>query len=317
MLQDSFGRSVTYVRLSLTSKPLGRGLYALAPDPVAPTEQMLAAAEIEQLGRHLVMRGVRKIRLAGPEPLERADLVEIVERLARIEGLADLALTTSGIGLAPLAANLAAAGLKRVNIALDSLDAEKYHRITGIDALKQVLEGIDAAVAANLNPLKLNTTVIRGENDYELAELLVYAAWKKADIRFIELMPMGMPEHRWQRRYVPEAEMRQRLESMGICWVGRPDTRDPARQYQAGLSFGRSVRVGFITAMSCPFCSACNRLRIAADGTLFPCLMGPAAGSVLPALRPAYNATEMDRILRECLAHKAGEHPAACNAVNS
>ena len=315
MLQDSFGRSIAYVRLSLTSQPLGRGLHNIAPDPLAPTGEVLTAAEIEQLARHLAAHGVRKLRLAGPEPLDRPDIVEIVSRLSRIEGLDDLAMTTSGIALAPIAGELAAAGLKRINIGLDSLDAEKYHRITGIDALPRVLEGIDAAIAAGLDPIKLNTVVLRGENDYELAELLVFAAWKKADIRFIELMPIGMPENRWQRRYVSEAEMRERLSAMGICWVGRPDTRDPARQYTAGLSYGRSVRVGFITAMSCPFCSACNRLRIAADGTLFPCLMGPAAGSILSALRPAYNAVEMDRILDAALAKKAEEHPAMCPAT--
>jgi GTP 3',8-cyclase len=313
MLQDSFGRSITYVRLSVIGKALSRAMYPAA-DPPAPGDELLTPGELEQVARRLVALGVRKIRLAGPEPTERADLVDIVGRLARIEGLDDLALTTGGTGLAPVAADLAAAGLQRINIALDSLDAEKYHRITGVDALPRVLEGIDAAIAAGLNPLKLNTVVLRGENDYELAEMLIFAAWKKADIRFIELMPTGMPENRWQRRYIPEEEMRQRLSSMGICWVARPDTRDPARQYTAGLSFGRSVRVGFITAVSCPFCSTCNRLRIAADGSLFPCLTGPPAGSLLPALRPGFNPAELDRILQQAIAGKAQEHPLGCTA---
>lgn len=310
MIQDSLGRTVQYLRLSITDDCPSRCVYCRPAGWKPGARQQLTADEIVSLVRHLVeQHGLKKVRLTGGEPTARPDLLEIVQRLASIQGLAELAMTTNGLTLATQAKALKDAGLKRVNVSLDTLNAEKYHRMTGVDGLKHVLAGIDAAIAASLTPVKLNTVVVRGENDYDLSDLLLYAQWRGTPIRFIELMPMGPLADKWQERFVPESEIRQRLDDLIVAWTARPDTRDPARKYYAGLSFGRGVQVGFITAMSCPFCSACNRLRIAADGAIYPCLMDKPCGNVLAALRPMFDPTALDQALTHAIAHKPEEHP--------
>ncbi len=264
------------------------------------------AEEIESLARHLVQRqGVRTIRLVGGEPTARADLGDIVGRLARIDGLEDLAMTSSGIDLARHAKALKAAGLRRVNINLDTLTPEKYQRMQGIDGLSHVLEGIDAAISAGLAPVKLNVTVVRGENDFELPELLLFAQWRKLEIRFVELLPSGPAQKRWEQLYVSESEMRQRLSDVVNSWVARRDNREASRCYCAGLTWGRSVAAGFITAISCPFCDSCNRIRVAADGSLYPCLRQRACGNILTAIRPVFEPAALDAALGAALAKKA------------
>ncbi len=305
------------MRLSLTADCSLRCIYC-RPDEMGngADADLLTAGEIESLVRHLAENhGLSKVRLTGGEPAERDDLVEIVSRLAKIPGLNEVVMTTNGLRLATQAEALAKVGLKRVNVSLDSLDREKYQRITGMDGLPQVIRGIDAAIAAGLMPVKLNTVVVRGENDWELPDLLLFAAWKHLEIRFIELMPLGPLAARWQERFVSEEEMRQRLADMGINWATRPDTSDPAKRYTAGMSFGRSARVGFITAMSCPFCKRCNRVRIAGNGTVYPCLMDKPSGSLLGAIRPKFNAAAIDHVLQQALENKAEEHPATGPAM--
>lgn len=309
MLQDRIGRTLQYLRLSITNDCGSRCIYC-RPAGFTVGKEHLNAEEIASLVRHLVQQhGLKKVRLTGGEPTARADLLDIVARLAAISGLEEFAMTTNGLTLAKQAKALKEAGLKRVNVSLDTLNPEKYEQMTGIDGLRRVLAGIEAALAAGLTPVKMNVVVVRGLNDFELPELLLYAQWKKLAIRFIELMPMGPLADKWQERYVSEAEMRQRLDDVVVSWVPRPDTRDPARKYYAGLTYGRGLHVGFITAMSCPFCSACNRLRIAADGSIYPCLMDKPRGSVLPALRPAFDPDALDRALGLALSHKAESHP--------
>jgi cyclic pyranopterin phosphate synthase len=278
---------------------------------VSPKEQTsLTAGEIESLVGHLVQHhGLKKVRLTGGEPTARPDLIEIVGRLAKIEGLSELAMTTYGLTLAKDAAALKKAGLMRVNISLDSLDPEKYQRITGVDGLRQALAGINAAIAAGLTPVKLNAVVVRGENNHDLSDLLLYAVDKGVEIRFIELMPMGPLARNWQQRFVPEAEMRQQLADVVTTWRPNRLGPNPAREYRAGLTYGRRARVGFVTAMTCPFCDACNRIRIAADGTYYPCLMDRPAGNLLAALRPKFDADLLDELLEQGVAQKAREHP--------
>jgi len=316
MIQDSFGRAAQYLRLSITDACQSRCIYCRPAGWSARPGPQMSADEIVALVSHLARHGVNKVRLTGGEPTARRDLPEIVRRLALVPGLTELAMTTNGLRLAAQAQQLKAAGLKRVNISLDTLNTEKYHRITGVDGLRDVLAGIDAALAADLKPVKLNTVVVRGENDYDLSELLLFAQWKGTPIRFIELMPMGPLAGRWQERFVSESEMRQRLSDVVVSWVPRPDTRDPARKYYAGMTYGRGVHVGFITAMSCPFCSGCNRLRIAADGSIYPCLMDKPCGSVLPALRPMFDPGALDAALANAMGRKPREHPAcACGVM--
>lgn len=311
MMQDGHGRRIRYLRLSLTRACGMRCVYCR---PAAlrqePAHSALSPSELHDLVQHLVSaHGLRKVRLTGGEPTARADLLEIVSRLAGIPGLQELALTTNGLLLERLAAPLARAGLRRVNVSLDTLDARRFARITGINGLSRVLAGIAAAVQGNLSPVKLNAVVVRGENDDELPDLVRFAADRNLEIRFIELMPMGPLAEQWSRLYVSEAEMRDRLDAEVREWIELPRDASSARKVRVVLADGRSANVGFITAMSCPFCDQCDRIRIDADGTLYPCLMDRPGGSLLQALRPALDAQRFDDILGAGLRGKAGEHP--------
>ncbi len=309
-MRDSHGRAIEDLRLSVTKESESRCMYGNSAEDVGSGIEPLSAGEIECLVRHLVLKhGIRKVRLTGPEPTKRADLVEIVGRLGGIGGLEDLAMTTDGLALAEQAKALKKAGLRRVNISLDSLDPEKYERIRGVDGLVGALRGIDAAMAAGLTPVKLNTVVVRGENDQDVSELLLFAVDKGLEIRFIELMPVGPGAGRWEERYVAEQEIRQRLGDVVTTWRPGVPGNESARRYRVGLPYGRRGTVGFVSAMSCPFCNSCNRIRIGADGTFYPCLMNRGAGSVMGALRPGFRAEELDRLLGQGLSEKAQEHP--------
>jgi cyclic pyranopterin phosphate synthase len=311
-MQDSNGRPIEYLRLSVTPACAMRCIYCRPGtlDPAKP-RSLLSPDEIEGLVRHLVENhGLRKVRLTGGEPTSRSDLPDIVRRLARLD-LHDLAMTTNGLTLARQAKALAACGLRRVNVSLDSLDTSRFRRMTGVDGLAQVRHGLDAAAAAGLDPVKLNTVVIRGENDHEIPALLRFAADRGMEIRFIELMPMGPLAGRWAERFVSEPQMRQRLEGEVHAWKALPMGSDSARRYRVCLANGQMGTVGFITAMSCPFCGGCNRIRIGADGTYYPCLMDRPAGTLMPAIRPAFRPAELDHILRTGLHTKRQEHPAA------
>jgi cyclic pyranopterin phosphate synthase len=312
MLEDGTGRKIGYLRLSLTKACQMRCAYC-RPAVLGhqPDETQLSPQELEDLVRHLaVHQGLRKVRITGGDPTARPDLVRIIERLAGIDELTDLAMTTNGLTLARRAEEYAKAGLRRVNVSLDTLDREQFRSITGVDGVERVVEGIDAAIAAGLTPVKLNTVVMKGVNDGQLAGLVQFAADRRVMIRFIELMPMGPLAERWAERYCPESEMRQALGGVIEKYEALPRRGESAQAYRVTLQNGQNAKVGFITPMSCPFCSACDRIRIAADGALFPCLMDRPAGSLLAALRPRLNAEDLNRRLGEALAHKAPEHPA-------
>lgn len=315
MLLDPSGRVVRYLRLSLTRACPMRCTYCrpatLSRESVAESEEM-TRDEIVALVSHLVARhGLRKVRLTGGEPTARLDLLDIVASLAAIDGLDELAMTTNGLALARQSRALAMAGLARVNVSLDSLDERRFERITGTRGLAHVLAGIDAALAAGLTPLKLNAVVVRGENDEELPDLLRFAAGRGVTMRFIELMPMGPLAADWAHRYVPEREMRQRLDPIVRSWTPlRDDPAGAAQRYRVRLDDGSAVTVGFIAAMSCPFCSACDRIRIGADGAYYPCLMDAPAGNLLGALRPTFDPAALDERLGLGLQRKAPEHPA-------
>ena len=207
---DSLGRSIHYLRLSITRACMMQCSYCRPAALVRDCRSVLTLAEIVALVRHLVVRhGVTKVRLTGGEPTIRPDLPQLVQRLSGIEGLDELAMTTNGLSLAEQATALADAGLQRVNVSLDSLCARTFARITGVDGLDRVLRGVDAAVAAGLTPVKLNAVVVRGENDHELPALVGFAAGRRLETRFIELMPMGPLADRWAERFVPEDAMRR------------------------------------------------------------------------------------------------------------
>ncbi len=310
-VRDGSGRGIGYLRLSLTRNCAMRCTYC-RPGFVtnAPEPDAMGVDEIEALVRHLVERhGVHKVRLTGGDPTSRADLLAIVERIAAIGGVEDLAMTTHGLTLARDAQRLRSAGLKRVNVSLDTLDAQRYERLTGVDGLPRVLEGIDAAVEAGLAPVKLNAVVVRGRNEGDLLSLVHYAAERGVGLRFIELMPMGPLAERWRERYVTAAQMRAALEPALGVWERLPQGSESATRYRVTLADKRVTTIGFITPMSCNFCAGCDRLRIAADGSVYPCLMDRPAGNVRPALRPTLDADAFDAVLRRAYTAKRPEHP--------
>lgn len=312
-LADSHGRTIGYLRLSLTKSCPMRCVYCRPARLADPMDQtLLSVSEMARMVSHLADRhGLRKIRLTGGEPTARPDLPAIIQALAAVAGVDDLTMTTNGLTLARRAGQYASAGLKRVNVSLDSLDPEGFARITGMNQLRRVIAGIDAAIARGMG-VKLNTVVVRGANDHQLPALVEFACGRGVEIRFIELMPMGPLADQWSRRFVGEGEMRRKLEGIAADWRPLAQGAASARRYEARLDGGRRAVVGFITPMSCDFCDRCNRLRIAADGQWFPCLMDqPAAQSLLPAIRPRFDAAMFDRILRSGLGGKAARHPAA------
>jgi len=316
-MQDHLGRRIRYLRLSLTHACGMQCLYCRPPGYATHRdENELSPTEIESLVRHLVsVHGLRKVRLTGGEPTVRPDLIEIIQRLSSIEGLADLCMTTNGMTLSRQAAALREAGLRRINVSLDSLLPERFAAITGVDVLPRVLEGIAAATEAGMSPVKINTVVVRGQNEDELPELLSFASDNKLEIRFIELMPMGPLHERWNERYVPESEMRRTLSSVVDSWQPRESSSDSARRYIASLADGRQASVGFVTAMSHPFCENCDRIRIGSGAELYPCLMDRPSNNLMAAIRPEFDPDELDRLLAEGLSGKAAEHPARGHAV--
>lgn len=316
-MDDSCGRTVRYLRLSVTPVCAMRCVYC---QPTLSERRkagsILTADEIETMVGHLVQHhGLKKVRVTGGEPANRPDLITIIRRLAGLKALNELVMTTNGLTLARQARALADAGLQRVNVSLDSLDRDQFQRITGVDGIQQVVDGIDAAIQAGLTPVKLNTVLIRGENDDQLPDLVKFAAQRGLEIRFIELMPMGPLAASWKERFLPERQMRLRLNSLVASWHALPMKTSPARRYQATLVDGRQVTIGFIMPMSEPFCGRCDRIRIAADGMFYPCLMGSPAGNLMPTIRPAFDPNAFNALLGNWLQHRAPKHPAAGAAI--
>jgi len=308
---DPLGRDIGYLRLSLTKACQMKCAYCRPAWLTNPDARGgLTAMEIGHLVDHLARNhGLRKVRLTGGDPTARPDLIEVIREVADVPQIHDLAMTTNGLTLARRAGDYAAAGLMRVNVSLDSLDRKTFADMTGVDGLARVLDGIDAALEAGLGPVKLNTVVMRGSNQTHLAGLVGFAARKRVEIRFIEMMPMGPLAGQWAQRYVPEAEMRATLERTHTGWDAIAQGHDAARRFRVVTPEGLDAVVGFITPMSCNFCADCNRIRIAADGTLYPCLMDKPAGSIRPALRPWFNAHHLDQIITQSLTVKQPEHP--------
>lgn len=316
-LTDGLGRRIGYLRLSLT-KACSMCCTYCRPAWITSTrgETMLTVDEIECLVSHLAEHhGLRKVRLTGGDPTSRRELTTIIERVSAVRGIGDLAMTTNGLTLERRAREYVAAGLRRVNVSLDTLNRGRFESLTGVDGLDRVIRGIDAALSEGLWPVRLNTVVIRDQNDRDLPELVRFAADRGLEARFIELMPMGPLAPLWAERFVPECRMREILGEIAGNWRPIEQGHDAARRYHVTLDDGRETMIGFITPMSCNFCAACNRIRIAADGVLYPCLMDKPAGTLLPALRPEFDGDLLDSLLAEGLSRKRAEHPHDGHAV--
>jgi cyclic pyranopterin phosphate synthase len=250
-MQDRFGRSIRYLRLSLTSACAMRCTYCRPQGWSCPDRRAeLCLEEIAVVVKHLVTHhGVRKVRLTGGEPTNRADIIETVQAVSALGALDDLAMTTNALNLERLAMPLAQAGLKRVNISLDSVDPRRFEQITGVDGFDRVKSGLAAARRSGRAPHKHHTRVVRGQNDDELGALLLFAAGHGCPIRFIELMPMGPLAAQWKQRYVAQAQMQASLRNVVRLWTVQPRDSGSAQVYDVELADGRTAEVGFIGAM--------------------------------------------------------------------
>ena len=310
-LTDSYGRVVTYLRVSVTERCNLRCFYCLPRGHACDRPDQLSFTELAAIVAAGVGLGIRKIRITGGEPLVRPGLVEFTRALGRLPGIGDLALSTNGTLLADHAAALADAGIRRVNVSLDSVRPAVFRAISGRNDLDRVVAGIDAARAAGLQPIKLNVVVMRGVNDDELPAMLEFGAAHGAQVRFIEYMPLGIGQ-RWASSYVPRSEI---LERIGQQLAPEPPRRQPgeAAMYYALRDGGE---VGVISPVSCRFCDLCNRLRLTADGRLRPCLTSDGEVDVRDAVRPlsperlaaAFRAATAGRPQQG--AYRPGESPA-------
>ena len=310
MFIDPFGRPINYLRISLTDRCNLRCVYCMPKDGLQwqPRADQLSVEEIVRVVETAAMGGVKRVRLTGGEPLVHPQIVEIVRRIASIPNIEEVSLTTNAMLLERLAQPLADAGLGRVNVSLDSLDADKFKRITRGGDLNRVRKGIAAAEHAHLAPIKLNTVIVRGLNDDEIPALARLTMEHDWHIRFIEVMPIGNAQD-WgegfpapSERYVSVQEMKSQL---GI-WNLEPETspigNGPARTYRVPNALGN---VGFISPLGEHFCQNCNRLRLTSDGKLRSCLVIPAEVSLRDAVR---QGKPLEAYFEQAIAQKPEHH---------
>jgi cyclic pyranopterin phosphate synthase len=286
--RDRFGREIDYLRISLIDHCNLRCVYCMPLSGMAfiRSADLLTPEEIEVVARAAMQTGFRKIRLTGGEPTLRPDLLEIVARVAAVPGVDDLALTTNGVLLPRLAAPLAAAGLRRINIHVDTLHPERLTRVMRLGNLGEIWAGIMAAESAGLRPIKLNAVVARGYNDEDVVELAALTRDRDWHVRFIELMPLGTGEPAAISRdaFVASAETRTRIErALGpLAPMPIRDAADESRNYRLA---GAAGVVGFISPVSEPYCGSCNRMRLTATGRFHLCLLNDTELDVRAALR--------------------------------
>lgn len=306
-LVDGFQRRISYLRLSVTDRCDLRCSYCM-PERMTflPRREVLTLEELHELALGFIERGVSKIRITGGEPLVRRDIIELFRALGRQlgGGLAELTLTTNATQLARHAADLARAGVARVNVSLDTLDRERFARLTRRDALPQVLEGIAAARDAGLR-VKLNAVALKGTNEDELPDLIAWAHAEGHDVTLIEVMPLGDIEEERLDQFLALDRVQARLEQRWTLAPSDATTGGPARYFDIAETGGR---LGLITPHSNNFCDGCNRLRVTATGQLYPCLGGSERVDLRAALRSAEPRVEVEKALDEAMRIKPERH---------
>ena len=300
-LVDAFNRRISYLRLSVTDRCDLRCSYCM-PEQMQflPRKEVLSLEELHKLALAFIERGITKIRLTGGEPLVRRDMIELVRALGRKlgDGLEELTLTTNGTQLAEFAKDLAAAGVRRVNVSLDTLNTELFQQLSRRDRLGQVLEGIAAAKEAGLK-VKLNTVALKGLNEDEIPFLVEWAHAHGHEITLIEVMPLGEVEGERVDHYLPLTAVRDALEARWTLSPSEHRSGGPARYADIAETGGR---IGFITPLTNNFCAGCNRIRVTATGQLYACLGGAEQVDLRAALRSdapdAHLALALDEAMR-------------------
>lgn len=306
-LVDAFGRRIDYVRLSVTDRCNLRCRYCMAEVmEFLPRRDLLTLEELAALGRHLVARGVRRIRITGGEPLARRGILTLFGNLGVLigQGLDEVTLTTNGTLLADMAAPLKAAGVRRVNVSLDTLDPARFAKVTRGGDLAQVMEGLDAARDAGLR-VRINTVALKGVNDSEFARLAAWCAGEGHDLAIIETMPLGETGEDRRGSYLPVSAAKEAIAERFVLTPSAYRTGGPARYFALGDT---GTRVGFISPLSNNFCGGCNRIRIAATGTVYGCLGHDQRVELRDIMRDGGGAPALDEALDRLLAGKPQRH---------
>ncbi len=282
-LIDQFGRTVDYIRLSITDRCDFRCVYCMGEDMTfLPRDEVLSLEECARLVKVFVGVGVTKVRITGGEPLVRKNAQWLFEEIGKLQGLKELVLTTNGSQLEQQAKALKQAGVKRINISLDSLNPEKFKKITRTGDLNKVLAGLQASIHAGFEGIKINTVLMRGSNDDEAVDLVKFAINKKIDISFIEEMPLGEVNHARESTFVSNTDTLKLLQSKYSLLPSTVTTGGPARYWRVANS---NTKIGFISPHSHNFCESCNRVRITCKGELYLCLGQEDKVDLMPLLR--------------------------------
>lgn len=320
MAIDGLGRSIDYLRISVTDKCNYRCLYCMPEEgvPVLQHSQILSIEEISRFVRIAASQGISHIRITGGEPLVRKGIISLISEISAIDGIESVALTTNASTLAPIAAQLKDAGLDRINISLDTLDPQQFKTLTRRGDIADVMAGIDASLAVGFSPVKINCVVIRAL-DQDFLGFARMTVDRPLHVRFIEFMPVGyqagIDDHGWNESdVIPSQELRQIIsqrtaaaglgELLPVGADGQPAGNGPASYYTLPGAMGT---IGFISSLSNHFCSACNRLRLTADGALRPCLFSDDEFSVRDALRTGTDQQVLD-VLQLALDNKPDAH---------
>lgn len=307
-LIDSFGRTVNYVRISVTDRCDFRCVYCMAEEmEFVPRAQLLTLEEITFIVRAFIDLGVEKIRITGGEPLIRRNVIKLFRDIGRLEGLKELVTTTNGSQLTRLARDLKEAGVRRINISLDTLDAERFKRISRVGDLEKVMSGIQAAIDAGFERIKLNSVILKNRNHDEVVDLVRFAIDKGTDISFIEEMPLGMiGDHDRAEAFYSSDQIKEDLEQEFNLVATTESTGGPSRYFKIP---GTDTRIGFISPHSHNFCSNCNRVRLTCEGRLLLCLGQEHSVDLRHTIRS--NPGDMDKLkdtIRNSMAIKPKGH---------
>jgi cyclic pyranopterin phosphate synthase len=305
---DKFGRKLTYLRVSLIDRCNLRCLYCMPQGALNPFKEgeLLSMEEVFEAVSVFSELGINKVRLTGGEPLLRKGVPALVAKIKARPGIREVVMTTNGVLLAGFAVALKAAGLDRINVSLDTLDREMFRKITGADKLGDVLDGIEAAAAAGIGPIKLNAVLMKGWNDAEVPDLVRFAIRHQLHVRFIEWMPTAADIHAVrENRFLSSEAARSAIETDYCLVRDESDPHAPARTYSIR---GTDTKVGFISPLSNAFCAMCNRLRIKANGMLKTCLHGKEDLDIRGLLRSGTPREEIKRRIEETVFDRPQEH---------
>jgi cyclic pyranopterin phosphate synthase len=308
MALDRFGRNIHYLRISLTDHCNLRCVYCMPEDMTfRPNAELMQDDEVIRLVRLFASLGINKFRLTGGEPTVRLHIVDLVREIANQPGVRSLSMTTNGVLLARLAEPLRQAGLQRVNISIDTLDAEKFHRLTRWGSLEDVWRGILAAERAGLTPVKLNAVIVRGYNETDVVDLARLTLEHPWQMRFIEMMPFAGATDLQLNQVVTAEEIQGRIESVyGLLQIANDGKLDgEARVYRLPGGLGE---VGFISSVTVPFCAACTRARLTADGRLRLCLLREGEVDLLTPLRSGASLDDLRELILDGIWHKPWGH---------